>query len=216
MGTHSPPPPGARTNADYLDTFVEDKDMFYLKDSVYLLSFMGFPPRASWCVSCCWGCVFFFIVCGMNGGCACVSFIVCGMNGVCACVSFIVYGMNGVCACVSFIVCGMKMDGVGWTEETARRLVELGFRGKDILSRVEWRKRKEEVELSKMEAAVKNAPRRLAHQGKDLSASPFLEALAQREELVLQGKLTVSGRQRRVCSCHQRDLCWQMTKELVL
>jgi len=76
-------------------------------------------------------------------------------------------------------------------EELARQLVELGYRGDgDTLKRGEFEARKKaerEKHLHK-----DSAPRPLASLGKDLADKPFLQALANREELVRNGKLTVS------------------------
>jgi len=76
-------------------------------------------------------------------------------------------------------------------EELARQLVELGYRGDgDTLKRSEFEARKKaerEKHLHK-----DSAPRPLASLGKDLADKPFLQALANREELVRNGKLTVS------------------------
>mmetsp|Transcript_74194 Transcript_74194/g.179456 ORF Transcript_74194/g.179456 Transcript_74194/m.179456 type:complete len:241 (-) Transcript_74194:41-763(-) len=74
-------------------------------------------------------------------------------------------------------------------EELARQLVELGYRGSgETLKREEFEARKKaerEKHLRK-----DNAPKPLFSMGKDLSAFPFLQALANREELVRNGKLT--------------------------
>lgn len=75
-------------------------------------------------------------------------------------------------------------------EDLARQLVELGYRGSgETLKRDEFEARKkagEEAKLSKL----RNQPKQLASAGKDLSHFPFLHALAEREELVRNGKLT--------------------------
>mmetsp|Transcript_4753 Transcript_4753/g.13175 ORF Transcript_4753/g.13175 Transcript_4753/m.13175 type:complete len:242 (-) Transcript_4753:110-835(-) len=75
-------------------------------------------------------------------------------------------------------------------EDLARQLVELGYRGSgETLKREEFEQRKraaEQARLSKLRAA----PKALASAGKDVSASPFLAALAEREEMVRNGKLT--------------------------
>eukprot|EP00744_Colponema_vietnamica_P005950 GILI01008671.1.p1 GENE.GILI01008671.1~~GILI01008671.1.p1 ORF type:complete len:236 (+),score=18.84 GILI01008671.1:51-758(+) len=75
-------------------------------------------------------------------------------------------------------------------EDLARQLVELGYRGKgEILSREEFEGRKEAVEQAHR-AKLQNVPKVLASANKDLSQFPFLQALADREELVRNGKLT--------------------------
>lgn len=74
-------------------------------------------------------------------------------------------------------------------EALARQLVELGYRGSgETLKREEFeaRKRAEREKAS----AKQTAPKTLASSGKDLSGFPFLQALASREELVRNGKLT--------------------------
>ena len=78
-------------------------------------------------------------------------------------------------------------------EELARQLVELGYRGDG-----EPKKREEFEALKKAEREKHlhkdSAPRPLASLGKDLADKPFLQALANREELVRNGKLTVRAR----------------------
>lgn len=75
-------------------------------------------------------------------------------------------------------------------EDLARQLVELGYRGSgETLKREEFEARKkagEEAKLSKL----RNQPKLLCSAGKDFSHFPFLHALAEREELVRNGKLT--------------------------
>ncbi|KAJ1634981.1 hypothetical protein T492DRAFT_969381 [Pavlovales sp. CCMP2436] len=75
-------------------------------------------------------------------------------------------------------------------EDLARHLVELGYRGSgETLKREEFEARKraaEQARLSKLRAE----PKALASAGKDLSNSPLLAALAEREEMVRNGKLT--------------------------
>lgn len=75
-------------------------------------------------------------------------------------------------------------------QDLARQLVELGYRGSgETLKREEFEARKraaEQVRLSKLRAA----PKALASANKDLSSSPLLAALAEREEMVRNGKLT--------------------------
>eukprot|EP00455_Lapot_gusevi_P021869 TRINITY_DN22843_c0_g1_i1.p1 TRINITY_DN22843_c0_g1~~TRINITY_DN22843_c0_g1_i1.p1 ORF type:complete len:239 (-),score=29.34 TRINITY_DN22843_c0_g1_i1:26-742(-) len=75
-------------------------------------------------------------------------------------------------------------------EDLARQLIEYGQRGSgDTLSREDFEARKREIEEMKY-AAHSKAPKVLCHAGKDLSHSPFLQALAAREENVRNGKLT--------------------------
>ncbi|KAF0689803.1 Aste57867_18761 [Aphanomyces stellatus] len=74
-------------------------------------------------------------------------------------------------------------------EELARQLVELGYRGTgETLRREDFDARK------KMErernAQKTNLPKQLASAGKDFSQLAFLSALASREEMVRNGKLT--------------------------
>lgn len=75
-------------------------------------------------------------------------------------------------------------------EELARQLVELGYRGSgETLRREEFEARKRTER--ERNAQKTNVPKPLASAGKDLSAYPFLSALAGREDLVRNGKLTV-------------------------
>lgn len=74
-------------------------------------------------------------------------------------------------------------------EDLARQLVELGYRGSsETLKRDEFeaRKRAEQERFS----PKNNLPKALASSGKDLTGHPLLSALASREELVRNGKLT--------------------------
>ncbi|KAJ8613501.1 hypothetical protein CTAYLR_002175 [Chrysophaeum taylorii] len=74
-------------------------------------------------------------------------------------------------------------------EELARQLVELGYRGSgDTLKREEFMARKKALRERGTQKA--NVPKELASANKDLSQFPFLQALANREELVRNGKLT--------------------------
>mmetsp|Transcript_14550 Transcript_14550/g.22970 ORF Transcript_14550/g.22970 Transcript_14550/m.22970 type:complete len:244 (+) Transcript_14550:88-819(+) len=73
-------------------------------------------------------------------------------------------------------------------EDLARQLVELGYRGSgDTLQREEFDARKRALRARSTQKSA--APKRLAGEGKDLAAFPFLHALATREELVRNGKL---------------------------
>lgn len=75
-------------------------------------------------------------------------------------------------------------------EDLARQLVEHGLHGKgDILSREEFEERKTKNETVR-KARQQNVPKMLASAGKDLTGCPFLLALAEREELVRNGRLT--------------------------
>mmetsp|Transcript_9263 Transcript_9263/g.14216 ORF Transcript_9263/g.14216 Transcript_9263/m.14216 type:complete len:246 (-) Transcript_9263:205-942(-) len=74
-------------------------------------------------------------------------------------------------------------------EDLARQLVELGYRGSgDTLQREEFEARKKTLRARSTQKS--NQPKQLASAGKDLSQYPFLQALATREELVRNGKLT--------------------------
>jgi hypothetical protein len=76
-------------------------------------------------------------------------------------------------------------------EELARQLVELGYRGSgETLRRDDFEARKRAER--ERNAQKTSAPKPLASAGKDLSQYPFLAALASREDLVRNGKLTVS------------------------
>jgi len=75
-------------------------------------------------------------------------------------------------------------------EEIARQLIELGYRGSgDTLKRDEFEARKKADKEKHLHKDV--APKPLASMGKNLTDKPFLQALAAREELVRNGKLTV-------------------------
>lgn len=77
-------------------------------------------------------------------------------------------------------------------EDTARQLIELGYRGTgDTLRREEWESRKKADKEKHLHRDV--APKPLASMGKEreMEGKPFLQALAAREELVRNGKLTV-------------------------
>ena len=76
-------------------------------------------------------------------------------------------------------------------EDLARALVELGYRGSgETLSREEFYKRKKALEQSRQHK-LRSQPKALASANKDLTNFPLLQALANREELVRNGKLTV-------------------------
>ena len=75
-------------------------------------------------------------------------------------------------------------------EDLARQLVELGYHGKgDILTHAAFDKKKAEIEQAK-KSKQHNVPKMLASAGKDLTGFPFLQALAEREEQVRNGRLT--------------------------
>ncbi len=77
-------------------------------------------------------------------------------------------------------------------EDTARHLVELGYHtAGDTLKREEFETR-QKAEREK-HLLKENVPKPLASMGKDLTGFPFLQSLANREELVRNGKLTVRG-----------------------
>ncbi|TPX72626.1 hypothetical protein SpCBS45565_g00282 [Spizellomyces sp. 'palustris'] len=74
-------------------------------------------------------------------------------------------------------------------KELARQLVELGYRGSgEPLKREEFESRKKAAENFRLSKRL--ATKVLASQGKDLSRSLFLQALADREEANRSGKLT--------------------------
>ena len=74
-------------------------------------------------------------------------------------------------------------------EDLARQLVELGYRGNgDTLKREEFEARKRALRERSTQKA--NVPKSLSSAGKDLGSYPTLLALANREELVRNGKLT--------------------------
>lgn len=76
-------------------------------------------------------------------------------------------------------------------EDLARSLVELGYCGTgETLSREDFYKRKQAIELSRNQKS-RSQPKALASANKDLTNFLFLRALAAREELVRNGKLTV-------------------------
>ena len=69
-------------------------------------------------------------------------------------------------------------------------MVELGYRGSgETLKRDEFEARKKAAENFRL--AKRLTTKVLSSQGKDLSAYPFLSALAEREESNRNGKLTV-------------------------
>lgn len=76
-------------------------------------------------------------------------------------------------------------------EDLARDLVELGYRGSgETLKREEFEARREAAEQARL-SKLRNAPKPLFSANKgDLSGFPFLHALAEREEMVRNGKLT--------------------------
>lgn len=74
--------------------------------------------------------------------------------------------------------------------DLARQLVELGYRGSgEILKRWEFDARKLAIEKAR-QAKMRNTPKQLASAGKILKDYPLLAELAEREQLVLDGKLT--------------------------
>lgn len=76
-------------------------------------------------------------------------------------------------------------------EDLARALVELGYAGSgETLSREDFYRRKEAIELSRQQK-LRAQPKALASANKDLTNFPLLQALAAREEMVRNGKLTV-------------------------
>ena len=74
-------------------------------------------------------------------------------------------------------------------EEIARQLVELGYRGVgDVMTRGDFEMRKRMLHDQTNQKAT--LTKQLASLDKDLSQNPFLQALADREEMVRTGKLT--------------------------
>eukprot|EP01135_Chromosphaera_perkinsii_P003993 Nk52_evm6s266 gene=Nk52_evmTU6s266 len=74
-------------------------------------------------------------------------------------------------------------------QELARQLVELGYRGSgEVLKRDEFEAKKKAAENIRM--SKRSQPQELSSAGKDLSKSPFLQALAEREESNRNGKMT--------------------------
>ncbi|KAK9806230.1 hypothetical protein WJX72_006501 [[Myrmecia] bisecta] len=72
----------------------------------------------------------------------------------------------------------------------ARQLVELGYHGNgEIIRREEFEERKKAAEDLRL-ARLNKKSKRLASAGKALEGFPLLQALAQREEAVRNGKLT--------------------------
>eukprot|EP01063_Lacrimia_lanifica_P037681 TRINITY_DN7809_c0_g1_i1.p2 TRINITY_DN7809_c0_g1~~TRINITY_DN7809_c0_g1_i1.p2 ORF type:complete len:234 (+),score=100.80 TRINITY_DN7809_c0_g1_i1:120-821(+) len=73
--------------------------------------------------------------------------------------------------------------------DNARQIVELGYKGKDFMNREEF----EAARKAALEGPLKRKKSldAICSAGKDLSKSVFLYALAQREELVRNGKLSV-------------------------
>ena len=75
-------------------------------------------------------------------------------------------------------------------EALVRELIELRILGKtDILSREDFEQRKLEIEAAR-KAKMDNIPKKLASADKELTGFPFLQALAEREESVRNGRLT--------------------------
>eukprot|EP01119_Soliformovum_irregulare_P023369 TRINITY_DN8152_c0_g1_i1.p1 TRINITY_DN8152_c0_g1~~TRINITY_DN8152_c0_g1_i1.p1 ORF type:complete len:235 (-),score=64.71 TRINITY_DN8152_c0_g1_i1:726-1430(-) len=73
-------------------------------------------------------------------------------------------------------------------EDLARRVVELGYRGGE-LRREEFEQRKKNAETLKSKKSNNSLPKVLASSGKQFGDFPFLQALAEREELTRTGKL---------------------------
>lgn len=85
-------------------------------------------------------------------------------------------------------------------EELARQLVEMGYRGGE-LKREEFEMRKKNAENIKSKKSSNSMPKTLTSAGKDFSDSPFLKALAEREELVRSGKLSVTKQDNYLAYC---------------
>ncbi len=74
-------------------------------------------------------------------------------------------------------------------QDLVRQVVELGYKGKELLSREEFEERKKRIlEGPKV---VEKKEERLVSLGKDVDDFPLLKALAKREEYVRNGKLAV-------------------------
>jgi len=72
-----------------------------------------------------------------------------------------------------------------------RQLVELGYRGSgEALKRDEFESRKRELEQQNAKTHGHKQPKVLSSAGKTYEEKPFLQALADREEMVRNGKLT--------------------------
>jgi len=75
-------------------------------------------------------------------------------------------------------------------EDLARQLVELGYRGSgETLKREEFFARKKAIEQARLNK-LRSTPKPLASASKDVTGFPFLASLAEREEMVRNGKLT--------------------------
>eukprot|EP00614_Pseudopedinella_elastica_P017589 CAMPEP_0172649718 /NCGR_PEP_ID=MMETSP1068-20121228/241931_1 /TAXON_ID=35684 /ORGANISM="Pseudopedinella elastica, Strain CCMP716" /LENGTH=157 /DNA_ID=CAMNT_0013464077 /DNA_START=187 /DNA_END=657 /DNA_ORIENTATION=+ len=75
-------------------------------------------------------------------------------------------------------------------EDLARQLVELGYRGSgDTLTREEFEAQQNLIKERSMQKSLV-VKKELASVGKDLSGSPLLAELGQREELIQAGKLS--------------------------
>lgn len=73
------------------------------------------------------------------------------------------------------------------------RLVELGYRGSgETLKREEFEARKRAAEVARMNK-LRAVPKALASANKDVTGFAFLSSLAEREEMVRNGKLTVNS-----------------------
>lgn len=75
-------------------------------------------------------------------------------------------------------------------EDLARQLVELGYRGSgETLKREEFELRKKAAEQARINK-LRSTPKQLSSANKEVSGFPFLASLAEREEMVRNGKLT--------------------------
>lgn len=75
-------------------------------------------------------------------------------------------------------------------KELARQLIEVGYHGKgEILTREQFAKRIDAIAQAKKNKNA-NQPKALSHAGCKIAHSPFLTALAEREELVRNGRMT--------------------------
>merc|ERR1712166_929081 len=100
--------------------------------------------------------------------------------------TFTICECNSCCKHTTDTDCRCRED-----EDMARQLVELGFRGTsaETMKREEFEGKKQQLDDLRKQIS-KKAKKTLAHYGRDLSGFPFLNTLADREELVRSGKLT--------------------------
>jgi hypothetical protein len=85
-------------------------------------------------------------------------------------------------------------------EDLARKLAEIGYKNGGDMKREEFDQRKRNAETLKSKQTPTQSSKILSCAGKDVSDSPFLKALAEREELVRSGKLAVIKWLRSLCN----------------